>query len=187
MAVTQFDIAPLRDEALWGYLEVAKTMRLATVKGREAIEVSPVWFVVRKQALYFAIDPVVGDPGRSATPASRHLPALESGGKLSAVVDDGEDLTTFRGVQIAGRAEEITDARLGEELVDLALEKYFYMAHPHLEHYLSTGMLDARRWFRIEADRIEGWDRRLLPQPPIMERRILPPHLRKRGSRRRKA
>lgn len=187
MAVTQFDIAPLRDDALWGYLEVAKTMRLATVKGRDAIEVSPVWFVVRNEKLCFAIDPVVGDPGRSETPSSRHLPALEKTGKVSAVVDDGEDLTTFRGVQIAGKVVEITDARIRDELVDLALEKYFYMSHPHLEHYLSTGMLEERRWFRIEPDRIEGWDRRLLPQPPIMERRILPPQLRRRTSRRRKS
>jgi nitroimidazol reductase NimA-like FMN-containing flavoprotein (pyridoxamine 5'-phosphate oxidase superfamily) len=170
----------LRDATLWGYLEVAKTMRLATVTGRSAIEVSPVWFVVRDETAYFAIDPVVGDPGRAATPASRHLAALDRDCRVSAVVDDGEDLTNFRGVQFAGKAAEVQDARLKDELVDLALEKYFYIGHPHLEAYLSTGMMDARRWFQLVADRVEGWDRRLLPQPPIMERRVLPPHLRKR-------
>jgi hypothetical protein len=181
MAVTQFQIAPLRDESLWGYLEIAKTMRLATVTGRKAIEISPVWFVVRNKRIYFAIDPVVGDPGRAATPASRHLDALERDCRVSAVVDDGEDITTFRGVQIAGKATEITRERLRDELVDLVLEKYFYMGHPHLEAYLSTGMMIARRWFQLDPERIEGWDRRLLPQAPTMERRVLPPHLRKRG------
>ena len=126
------------------------------------------------------IGPVVGDPGRATTPASRHLPNLDADCKVSGVVDDGEDLTNFRGVQLAGKASEVKGAKLRDELVDLALEKYFYIGHPHLEHYLSRGMMDERRWFRLVPDRIEGWDRRLLPQPPIMERRVLPPHLRKR-------
>jgi hypothetical protein len=179
MPVTQFDIAPLSGEALWGYLEQAKTMRLATAMPEEAIEVSPVWFVVCDESIYFFIDPVVGDPGRSLTPASRHLAALDATGMVSAVVDDGEDVTTFRGVQIAGRAVMVTDEELITDLLDLSLEKYFYMGHPHLEAYLSHGMCDYRRWFKLEPERIQGWDRRLLPQPPIMERRILPAHLRR--------
>ena len=47
MPVTQYEIAPLTGAALWGFLEKALTMRLATVSANEAIEVSPVWFVVR--------------------------------------------------------------------------------------------------------------------------------------------
>lgn len=180
MPVTQFDIAPLKGASLWGYLEQARTMRLATVTGRQAIEVSPVWFVVRNETIYFVIDPTVGDPGRSTTPASRHLPALDSGGRVSAVVDDGEDLSNFRGVQLAGKTTLVEDTALNEELLDLSLEKYFYIGHPHLEHYLSRGAIELRRWYQLVTDRIEGWDRRLLPQPPILERRVLPPHLRNR-------
>lgn len=179
MPVTQFDIAPLSGAAIWGYLEHAKTLRLATALPGEPIEVSPVWFVATEEEIYFFIDPVVGDPGRSLTPASRHLTALDDGGQVSAVIDDGDDLTNFRGVQVAGRARAVNDPELVEELVDLSLEKYFYIGHPHLEAYLSQGMLEARRWFQLVPDRIEGWDRRLLPQPPIMERRVLPPHVRK--------
>ena len=180
MPVTQYDIAPLAGPAMWGYLEHARMMRLATAIGKEPIEVSPVWFVVRRQAVYFPIDPTVGDPGRSATPASRHLPALEGGGTLSAVIDDGDELTNSRGVQLSGRATKVEQAALRDELLQLALEKYFYVGHPHLEHYLSRGVIEARQWFRIDADGILGWDRRQLPQAPIMDRRVLPKHLRKR-------
>ncbi|MEQ8659342.1 MAG: pyridoxamine 5'-phosphate oxidase family protein [Gammaproteobacteria bacterium] len=178
MPVSQFDIAPLSGAALWGYLEQARTMHLATAVPGEAIEVSPVWFVVCDESLYFFIDPVVGDPGRSLTPSSRHLAALDGDGGLSAVVADGDDITTFRGVQVAGRAVAVTDEALVTDLLDLSLEKYFYIGHPHLEAFLSRGMCDARRWFHVIADRLQGWDRRLLPQPPIMERRVLPAHLR---------
>ncbi len=179
MPVTQSDIAPLTGAALWGYLEKAKTMRLATVTGRQAIEVSPLWFVVRLETIYFPIDPTVGDPGRAATPASRHLPVLDSNkGRVSAVIDDGEDLTNFRGVQLAGKANAVENSNLTEKLLDLVLEKYFYIGHPHLEHYLSRGAVELRRWFCLVPDRMDGWDRRLLPQPPILEGRILPPHLR---------
>jgi len=179
MPFSQYELAPLDGAALWGYLEVARHLRLTTtVDG--LLEVCPLWFVARDETLYLAIDPTVGDPGRSTTPAARLLPALEAGQPCAAVVDDGEDITTFRGVQIAGKAERVTRKPLVEELQDLALEKYFYIGHPHLEHYLSQGMLEERRWFRLVASRIAGWDRRYLPQPPIMERRLLPPALRKR-------
>jgi nitroimidazol reductase NimA-like FMN-containing flavoprotein (pyridoxamine 5'-phosphate oxidase superfamily) len=181
MPVSQFDIAPLTGAALWGYLEKATTMRLATVTGRQAIEVSPVWFVVQGKTIYFPIDPTVGDPGRAATPASRHLAALDSGARVSGVIDDGEDLTNFRGVQLAGKAAAVDNGKLVEDLLDLALEKYFYIGHPHLEHYLSRGAIELRRWYRLVPDRIDGWDRRLLPQPPILERRVLPPHLRRKS------
>jgi hypothetical protein len=180
MPVTQYEIAPLTGAALWGFLEKAPTMRLATVSKDEAIEVSPVWFVVRDEVLYFPIDPTVGDPGRSTTPAWRHLPALDAGGRVSAVIDDGEDLSNFRGVQLSGKAAKVDKADLKDELLDLALEKYFYMGHPHLEHYLSRGMIEARVWYRLVLDRVTGWDRRLLPQPPVMDRRTLPPYLIKR-------
>ena len=68
---------------------------------------------------------------------------------MSAVVDDGEDLSNFRGVQLAGKAAKVEQADLKEELLDLALEKYFYIGHPHLEHYLSRGMIEARLWYRL--------------------------------------
>ncbi|HTY54986.1 MAG TPA: pyridoxamine 5'-phosphate oxidase family protein [Candidatus Binataceae bacterium] len=179
MPFTQYDTAPLQGAALWGFLEKARTMRLATVNADEAIEVSPVWFVVRNETVYFPIDPTIGDPGRSTTPAWRHLQALDSGGRVSAVIDDGEDLSNFRGVQFAGKAAKVEDADLKEELLDLTLEKYFFMAHPHLEHYLSRGMMEARLWYRLIHERVAGWDRRYLPQAPIMDRRVLPPFLRK--------
>ncbi len=56
MPVTQYEIAPLMGAALWGFLEKALTLRLATATANEAIEVSPVWFVVRDEALYFAVE-----------------------------------------------------------------------------------------------------------------------------------
>lgn len=180
MPTTQADIAPLEGVALWGFLDKARTMRLATQNGDEPIEVSSVWFVVRGEAAYFVIDPTVGEPGRSLTPASRHLAALEANGRLSVLVDEGEELTNFRGVQIAGRARKVVKAALEDELLDLALEKYFYVGHPHVEHYVSRGMLEVRQWFEIIPERTMGWDRRLLPQPPIMERRIIPTFMRKK-------
>ena len=179
MTVTQFDIAPLKGGALWGFLEQAKTLRLATIIGRQPINISPVWFVIRSEHIYFFIDPTVGDPGRAATPASQHLPALEKGSDVSGVIDDGEDMSNFRGVQVTGSVTPVKATKLKEELLDITLVKYFYEGHPHLEHFLSKGAVEERHWYKIIAKKLNGWDRRLLPQPPIMERRILPSHLRK--------
>ncbi|MGB1885134.1 MAG: pyridoxamine 5'-phosphate oxidase family protein [Gammaproteobacteria bacterium] len=178
MPVTQYDIAPLKGDSLWGFLEHAKTMRLAVAVNDGPIEISPVWYVSHEESVYFMIDPTVGDPGRSTTPQSRLLPGLDEGGRISAVIDDGEDLSNFRGVQIAGAAKPVVDPELIDELLDLSLEKYFYIGHPHLEHYLSQGMIDERRWFELIPTQIDAWDRRFLPQAPIMEIKKFPPHLR---------
>jgi len=180
MSVKESDIAPLKDATLWGFLEKAKTLRLATVLGRKPITVSPVWFVTRQNFIYFFIDPTIGDPGRATTQGAKHLSALDGGGKVSGVIDEGEDLSSFRGVSLEGAATPVKNGKIKEELTDLTLVKYFYEGHPHLEHFLSQGALEERRWYKVIVQTLDGWDRRMLPQAPIMERRVFPHQTRKK-------
>ena len=177
MTYTLSDIAPLQGVARRSFLEKAGRLRLASALPGGAIAVSPAWFVVVDDAVYVPLDPTAGDPAQSLTPDARHIDVLEAGGRVSAVVDEGDEISNVRAVQLEGTAKAVTDPELVELLLDLVAEKYFHIGHPHLEYYFSAGAVAARRWFRIVPERTDGWDLRVLPQPPIQDLLRFPEHL----------
>ena len=178
MSITIRILAPMEGTKLWGFIEQATKLRLASAADGGAIVVSPAWFVVRDETVYVALDPHVGDPAATATPHVEHLAHLAAGGRISAVIDEGDEINNLRAAQFAGRGEIVADADLIEELLDLVAEKYFYVGHPHLEAYFSAGLVTDRRWCRLVPDALEGWDLRELPQAPIADWVSFPPGLR---------
>jgi len=177
MPVSLGELAPLDGVKRWAFLEKAIRLRLASALPNGPINVSPAWFVVVDDTVYIPLDPTVGDPAQTTTPDFRHIEMIDAGGRVSAVVDAGEEISNFRAVQLEGTAEAVVDRELIEELLDLVAEKYFYVGHPHLEHYFSAGAVAARRWYRIIPDRVDGWDMRELPQPPVQDLLSFPGHL----------
>lgn len=177
MTITLSALAPLEGEKLWGFVERAKKIRLATAVDSGPLIVSPAWFVVREQTVFVALDPTVGDPGRTTTVDAVHIANVEAGGKVSAVIDAGNEMNDVHAARFAGRAEIVADEALIEELLDLVAEKYFYIGHPHLEHYFSRGAVSSRRWCKLVPDELEGWDMRELPQPPVADMLAFPDHL----------
>jgi hypothetical protein len=178
MTITLSTLAPLEGRKLWGFVEQARKIRLATAVEGGPLIVSPAWFVVRDQTVFVALDPTVGDPGRTTTVDAVHLANVEAGGKVAAVVDAGDEMDNVHAARFAGRAEIVADPAVIEELLDLVAEKYFYVGHPHLEYYFSRGAISSRRWCKLLPDELEGWDFRELPQPPIADVLAFPKHLR---------
>ena len=178
MPITLGELAPLGSVKRWAFLEKARRLRFATALPGGAISVSPAWFVVVDDTVYVPLDPTVGDPAQTTTPDFRHVETIDAGGRVSAVIDEGEEISNFRAVQLEGTAELVVDRELVEELLDLVAEKYFYVGHPHLEYYFSAGAVAARRWYRIVPERVDGWDMRELPQPPVQDLLSFPDHLR---------
>ncbi len=178
MSITISILAPLEGAKLWGFLEKADKVRLASALDGGAIVVSPAWFVLRDESVYVALDPHVGDPASTRTPHADHIAHVVGGGRLSAVIDAGDEIDNVRAVRFAGRGEIVQDTDLIEELLDLVAEKYFHVGHPHLEPYFSAGLVADRRWCRLVPDELEGWDLRELPQAPIADRLGFPASLR---------
>ena len=177
MSITVGKLAPMEGAKLWGFIEQARKVRLASAANGGVIVVSPAWFVVKDESVYVALDPHVGDPAATATPHAGHLAHLAAGARVSAVIDEGDEIDNVRAARFAGRGEIVDDAVLIEELLDLVAEKYFYVGHPHLEYYFSAGLVADRRWCRLVPDELEGWDLRELPQAPIADRLPFPSHL----------
>lgn len=177
MPISVGELAPLDGMKRWAFLEKAQRLRLATALPGEPINLSPVWFVVIDDTVHIPLDPTVGDPGQTTTPDFRHIENIDAGGRVSALVDEGDEIANFRAVQLEGTAKAVTDPEIIELLLDLVAEKYFHLGHPHLEYYFSAGAVAVRRWYRIVPERLDGWDMRELPQPPVQDFLSFPDHL----------
>lgn len=177
MATSLGELAPLEGVKRWAFMERALRLRLASALPNGAINVSPAWFVVVDETVYVPLDPTLGDPGQSTTPDARHMEIIDAGGRVSAVIDEGDEISNVRAVQLEGTADQVDDPELVEQLLDLVAEKYFHVGHPHLEYYFSAGAVAARRWYRVIPEHVDGWDMRELPQPPIQERLRFPDHV----------
>lgn len=177
MKVTIGMYAPNKGEKRWGFAEQAKKLRLATAAADGPINITPAWFVVVDETVYVALDPDVGDPIHSATADATHIENIAAGGRVSAVIDEGDAFNNTVAVQIVGQGELVEDEELSELLHDLVAEKYFYPGHPHLPHYFSAGMVAKRRWCRLVEEEIDGWDLRVLLQPPVQDHLPFPEHM----------
>jgi nitroimidazol reductase NimA-like FMN-containing flavoprotein (pyridoxamine 5'-phosphate oxidase superfamily) len=167
--------APLRGKKRWAFLERQKTIRVATVIGDNAIHVSPLWYVVKDEVIYLPFD---------AARKHRHRDAIDNGGKLSAVVDAGDEFATVHGVMLEGTARRVEDPELHAALDELVLEKYFYTGHPYLEDYINMGKYYGRIWYAIEPTREVGWDLRVGAVLGGLEARTLPDHVLAKHGRR---
>lgn len=166
------ELAAMQEAQKWAFLEQAKQIRISTQASPDGPAfVSAHWFVCDDETLYVTLDPEA--PFMSDSPASRQIEGLKGSGRFAAVVDEGDELTNRRSVHLSGAAELVSDEGRREELLDLALEKYFYVSHPHLEAYMNRGSVMARQWWELTAEEIEDWDLRMLPFPQSVERRLL--------------
>lgn len=177
MSVTLGMYAPNKGEKRWGFAEQAKKLRIATTGADGTINISPAWFIVVDETVYVALDPDVGDPIHSSTPDATHIENIRAGGHVSVIIDEGDQVNNVVAVQIAGHGEIVEDEDLIDLLHDLVAEKYFYAGHPHLPHYFSAGMVSSRRWCRLVDEQTDGWDMRVLLQPPVQDHLPFPEHM----------
>lgn len=166
MAVTASQVAPLRGDKRWAYLSRAHTIRLASTNEDGTIYLSPLWFVVDEQQLYISIDA-----------GSRHGANAEAGRSLAGLVDAGDEFVTVSGVRILGGMQPVDDAALVERLQQLLFDKYFYVGHPYAESYFEFGEFAGRRFYRLVADKMIGWDSRETTMPQVPSARTLPDHV----------
>ena len=161
--VTASVVAPLRGAKRWAYLARARTIRVATTNEDGSIYLSPLWHVVHEDTIYLPIDA-----------GARHGANLDAGRPMAALVDAGEEFATVAGVRILGSAAPIDDPALFDQLQELVRDKYFYVGHPYGEAYFEFGEWAGRRYYRVQTDKLIGWDSRETTMPQVPETRALP-------------
>lgn len=153
----------ISERAQIAMLERMPMMRLATARDSGPIYISPLWFTVQEDAIYFPLS--ADDP---------HAANIAGGGRLSAVFDEGTELANIRSIAVQGTAVRVDDAELTQTLLESIVGKYFWIDHPSLEHFVNIGPTSNRTWYRLDSNVIESWDMRAAPQPAIQESRVLP-------------
>ncbi|MEA2379497.1 MAG: hypothetical protein QOK00_1121 [Thermoleophilaceae bacterium] len=156
-------IAPLRGAKRWAFLERQRTIRVASSSDGGPIYLNPLWYVVKEREIYIPLDQ-----------ASGHTKNVDAGGRLTAVVDAGDEFGTAHGLMIEGQFELIEDEAFGEELNEMCLDKYFYTGHPYRQQYIDFGHCYGRTWHRLAITRTVSWDIRECSPMAARERRTLP-------------
>ncbi|WP_156068110.1 pyridoxamine 5'-phosphate oxidase family protein [Pseudonocardia halophobica] len=116
-------LLPSKGVKRWAFVERALRLRLTSALPNRAIDVSPPWFVVVDETVSVPPEPTLGDPGQSTNPDARHMKVIDAGGRVSAVIDDGDETSNERAVQREGTADQVDDPELVEQLLDLVVEK----------------------------------------------------------------
>jgi PPOX class probable F420-dependent enzyme len=135
------------------FLVEQRTCRVGTIRGDGAPHVTPLWFAWDGTSLWLT----------SLVKSQRWTDLLRDG-RVSVVVDAGEDFTELRGVELQGRAVPVGEApRTGEPLAELDEPERLFAdkyAGGRVHH-------DGRHaWLRITPEKIQSWDfRKAMSRP----------------------
>jgi len=136
------------------FLSGARTARVATIASDGWPHVTPLWFLWHDGAVWLY-----------SLVRSRRWSDLVERVYVAVVVDDGEEHTTLRGVEIRGRAEAVGEQpRTGlEDIPELADVEHLYCAKYGSDR---ERMYDGRHaWIRVGADQLRSWDHRKIAAP----------------------
>src|SRR6187397_357397 len=98
------------------FLAAERTCRVATVRGDGAPHVTPLWFAWDGTALWL-----------TSIVKSQRWTDLQRDGRVSVVVDGGDDFMQLRGVEIRGTATAVGEVpRLGEAVPELDAPERLY-------------------------------------------------------------
>ena len=126
-----------------------RTCRVATVGADGSPHITPLWFVWDGAALWL-----------TSIVKSQRWTDLQRDGRVSVVVDGGDDFMQLRGVEIRGTATPVGEVpRLGEAVPELDAPERLYAD----KYAGGTVVHDGRHaWLRITPDKIVSWDFRKL-------------------------
>ena len=129
------------------FLRSQRTARVATSDENGSPHVVPLWYVWHEGTLF--LNSTLGNPT---------VDNMVRSGRAAAVIDDGDEYETLRGVTLSGRIEQAEeDPRLPR--VERAWS----------EKYLGGDDVQYRRWrnrvwLRLVPERVASWDFRKIPE-----------------------
>lgn len=139
------------DDERDSFLASERTCRVATVGADGAPHVTPLWFAWDGSALWL-----------TSIVRSQRFTDLQRDGRVSVVVDTGEEFFDLRGVEIVGSASVVGEVpRTGEPEPALDRPEQIFAD----KYAGGTVFHDGRHaWVRVEPEKIRSWDFRKINQ-----------------------
>ncbi len=145
-------VAMTRDE-VWRFIDAQRTMFVAFGVDDDFPHLTPVWYVLADQKLYFR------------TSAGKMKARLADAGRVCCSIADGERFTELRGVMVRGRTRLVSEADLVERYRQLKAVKYAGLTSADLEVpdlWSRSRGAEAQAIIEIAPERISSWDNRKL-------------------------
>ena len=144
--MTKLDIA-LTDDEVEAFLGAQRTVRLATSGGAGGPQVVPLWFVWLDGALFM-----------NSTLGNRTIVNLTDDPRAAAVVDDGDEYESLRGVVLRGEVTVNPDDPRLERVRERWSAKYMGGGPLPYDRWRS------RVWMRLDPSDVASWDFRKIPE-----------------------
>lgn len=144
----------MTDDELDDFLGTARVVRLASLRGGGAPDVTPLWFVWIDGALWLS----------SLVPSQRWTNVVRDP-RVAGVVDDGTDYGELRGVEVIGTAEPVGEQpRNGLPHDELPSVETAYAR----KYRVPDGQLyDGRHaWLKVTPLSVLSWDHRKIETQP---------------------
>jgi PPOX class probable F420-dependent enzyme len=135
----------MTDEERNAYLATARTCRVATLNGDGSPHLTPLWFVWDGASIWL-----------TSITQSQRWQNLQRNHRVAVVVDDGDDFTELRGVELNGSATPVGEIpRTGKAVAELEVPEHLFA-----DKYAGGRVTyDGRHaWLRITPDKIVSWD-----------------------------
>lgn len=142
------DLIKMTDEEIDAFLHERQTMNIGTVGPDGNIHLVAMWYG-------FTAD---GNTAFETFAKSQKVVNLERDDRITVLVEDGEEYSQLRGVELVGRAVVHRDEGVLLEVAKSVAKRYFGVETEEDAEAVALGLMQKRVAIEIIPDKIVSWD-----------------------------
>jgi PPOX class probable F420-dependent enzyme len=140
------ELVRMSDEEIDAFLHERHTMSVATFNHDETIHLVAMWYGFYE-----------GKPAFETFTKSQKVLNLRRDGRISLMVEDGDDYAKLRGVEIVGRGEVIDDKGVLRVIAGSVVQRYMGVSEADADAAAEI-LMNKRSAVVIHPERIVSWD-----------------------------
>jgi PPOX class probable F420-dependent enzyme len=140
------ELVRMTDEEIDAFLHERHTMSVATFNHDETIHLVAMWYGFYE-----------GQPAFETFTKSQKILNLRRDGRISVMVEDGDDYAKLRGVEIVGRGEVIDDKGVLRVIAGSVVQRYMGVSEADADAAAEV-LMNKRSAVVIRPERIVSWD-----------------------------
>jgi PPOX class probable F420-dependent enzyme len=140
------ELVRMSDEEIDAFLHERHTMSVATFNHDETIHLVAMWYGFYE-----------GKPAFETFTKSQKVLNLRRDGRISVMVEDGDDYAKLRGVEIVGRGEVVDDKGVLRVIAGSVVQRYMGVSEADADAAAEI-LMNKRSAVVIHPERIVSWD-----------------------------
>jgi PPOX class probable F420-dependent enzyme len=144
------ELVRMTDAEVDAFLHERQTMSVATFNHDQTIHLVAMWYGFYE-----------GKPAFETFTKSQKILNLRRDGRISVLVEDGDEYGKLRGVEIVGRGEVIDDKSILHTVASSVVERYMGVTGEDAEVAAAT-LMNKRSAVVIDPERIVSWNHQKL-------------------------